>query len=140
MLDPFVRLRGDSVHGKMGVSDSELQYLRYWLGAIALFEVPEIVGYLLQNKPLAGFFSTLKNDRPEKRLWCMVLTFLVLARVQAVVHPTAPGVMANCAAVHVLEAVVFGYEYLKHNSNGNAPIFAIILANAVWFTSVAMRL
>lgn len=32
------------------------------------------------------------------------------------------------------------YEYLVKGSKGNMPIFAIIVANAVWFTSAALRI
>ena len=41
--------------------------------------------------------------------------------------------------VHVLEVVVFGYEKFKHNSAGGDAVYSIIVANAVWFVSAAMR-
>ena len=127
------------------VGDTELMICRGWLGAIALFEFPEIFALLSKGKPVTGFFSTLKREKgegngSEKRVWAMVLTFLVLSRVQAVAYTHSPGVMTHCAAVHTLEAVVFGYEYFKHKSKGNSVIYAIILANALWFSSVAYRL
>ena len=122
------------------VEANELLAVRVWLGAIALFEVPEIFGFLVKNNPLNSFNSTLKNDKPEKRLWCFGLALLVLCRVQAVAYTTSPGVMQLCAAVHILEAVYFGNEYLIEKSKGQPVIFGIILANAAWFASVAARL
>jgi hypothetical protein len=120
------------------LGDGEKTALRGWLVATALFEVPQIVS-IERGAPLAGFFSTLKNARAEKRLWSMLLAMLVCSRIQAAAYPTSPGVMAHCAAVHAIEAVVFGAEYLVHKSNGEKPIFAIIVANAVWFASAALR-
>ncbi len=120
------------------ISATELKLLRGWLVAIALFEAPNLHDYLVKNKPLNGFFSTLKNARPEKRCYSMVLVLLSLARLQAAWSPTASALWHN-AAVHVVEAVVFGREYLKHGSNGSRLIFSIIVANAVWFTACAAR-
>ena len=90
------------------LSPTEETCLQYWLLAIALFELPNIYGYLVTGSSLDGFFSTLANKEPEKRLWSMVLTFLVLARVQAAAFPDHPGALWHNAAVHILEAVVFG--------------------------------
>ena len=117
---------------------TEKMALRGWLVAIALFEVPNIAA-LLKGAPLDGFFSTLKNAPAEKRAYSMILAFLMLSRFQAAAYPSAPGVMAHCAAVHALEALVFGVEFLVHKSKGNTPIFSVILANAVWFASAALR-
>ena len=120
------------------ISATELKLLRGWLVAIALFEVPNLNDYLLRNKPLSGFFSTLKNARPEKRCYSMVLVLLSLARIHAAFSPTRAALWHN-AAVHAVEAVVFGREYLTFGSNGSRLIFSIIVANAVWFTACAAR-
>ena len=123
----------------MAISPLELRLLKGWLSVITLFEVPNIYGYLVTNAPLSGSFSTLRNARPEKRVWCIVLSLLMLARMQAIVYTRSPGVLANNAAVHILEALTFGYEKYAKGSNGGGAIYSLIVANAVWFLSAAMR-
>lgn len=53
------------------LSELEQTYLVYWLFAIAAFEVPNVYNYLIADAPLNGFFSTLTNASPERRLWCL---------------------------------------------------------------------
>ena len=118
----------------------EMGALKVWLLFLTCFEMVEIYKYLMRNVPFDGFFSTLKNDRPEKRLWSMVLVFLMLARLQAAFYMNSPGVLAHNATVHILEAVVFGYEKIIHGGNADNGVFAIILLNAIWFLSAAMRI
>ena len=119
---------------------NERTAMRGWLVFLSLFEVSPLYNYLIKDARMEGFFSTLKNARPEKRVWSMVLALLVLCRLLAAWNPDEPGVMLHCAAVHVLEAVVFGNEWLVHKSQGGAPVFVIIVLNAVWFSSAALRL
>ena len=118
----------------------EMLALKVWLLFLTCFEMVEIYKYLMRNVPFDGFFSTLKNDRPEKRLWSMVLVFLMLARLQAAFYMDSPGVLTHNAAVHILEAVVFGYEKIIHGGNADNGVFAIIVLNAIWFVSAAMRM
>mmetsp|Transcript_777 Transcript_777/g.947 ORF Transcript_777/g.947 Transcript_777/m.947 type:complete len:125 (-) Transcript_777:179-553(-) len=124
----------------MAIGETESLGLNIWLVVLILVELPEVYGLLVENKAIEGCFSTLRNARPEKRLWSMVLLLLVIARVQALLYPFSPGVMTNCAVVHVLEAVVFGNEMLIHKGRGSNIIYAIIVANAVWFVSLAVRI
>lgn len=53
------------------LSELEQTCLVYWLFAIAAFEVPNVYNYLIADAPLNGFFSTLTNASPERRLWCL---------------------------------------------------------------------
>ena len=122
------------------MEDFEIGALKAWLLFLTCFEMVEIYKYLVRNVPFDGFFSTLKNERPEKRLWSMVLVFLMLARLQAAFYMNSPGVLAHNATVHILEAVVFGYEKIIHGGNADNGVFAIILMNAIWFLSAAMRI
>merc|ERR1711865_978736 len=123
------------------VSTFEMGLLRSWLLITALVELPQIWGYLIRDCSFKGsFFSTVKNERAEKRLWSTVLALLVLTRVQALMYTRSKGVMMHCAAVHVLEAVVLVGEYLLKGSEGNPVIASIIVANAVWFSRVAAKL
>ena len=69
----------------------------------------------------------------------MVLTFLMLSRILAGFYTLSPGVLGHAAAVHVLEALVFGYEKVIHGDNGSNGIFVIIILNACWFLSAAIR-
>ena len=109
--------------------------------AITLFELPNFWEYLVSpTGRLDGFFSTLRNGRAEKRAWSIVLALLCLARLHCAIYPLSEGALVHNAAVHCLEAVTFGYEFLVKRSNGNWPIFSIILVNALWFTSAAFRL
>ena len=124
----------------MAIGGLELTLLKAWLLIITLFEVLEINRFLFQDDNLDGFFSTLKNERPEKRLWCMILVFLMMSRIQAAFFMHSPGVLIHTAAVHILEAVVFGYEYIVYGGNGSNGILFVILANATWFSSAAMRI
>jgi hypothetical protein len=117
----------------------ELKLLKGWLTVLSVFEVPNLYGYLISNIPMNGFFSTMKNRRAEKRCWSMVLCLLCFARIQAAMYTDSPGVLANNAAVHILEAVAFGYEKFKYGSNGSSEIYLVILGNALWFLSAAMR-
>ena len=123
----------------MPLGPLETKLLRGWLFFLTVFEFPNLHGYLIKNTPMNGFFSTMKNARPEKRAWSMVLALLCFARLQAVFFTNSGGVLTHNAAVHVLEAVVFGYEKFKHNSAGGDAVYSIIVANAVWFVSAAMR-
>jgi len=107
--------------------------LQSWLLILAGFELIEIYRYLVQNVPIDGFFSTLKNNRAEKRLWCMLLSFLALTRVHAAFNLDNSNVLIFNAVVHILEALVFGYEKFVHSSNGGSLIFAVIVFNASWF-------
>ena len=124
----------------MTIGVLELTLLKAWLVILTLVEVPNINGYLFQNANLDGFFSTLRNERPEKRLWCMVLVFLMMSRIQAAFFMHSPGVLTHTAAVHIFEAVVFGYEKVAYGGNGSNGILFCIVANAVWFASAAMRI
>ena len=90
------------------LSPTEEMCLQYWLIALALFELPSIYGLLVTGTSLNGFFSTLANKEPEKRVWSMVLCFLVFARVQAAAFPDHPGALWHNSAVHILEAAFFG--------------------------------
>ena len=122
------------------LSSLELNLLRAWLVFLAIFELPNIYGYLYGKLSLSsGFFSTLKDSPAEKRLWSFLLLLLVFPRIQAAVWPTSPGVLALNAAVHVSEMLVFGNEMQRHKSKGGKTIFYVICANAIWFTSAAIR-
>jgi hypothetical protein len=66
-----------------------------------------------------------------------MLGLLVLSRLAAAASPNNFVVTSHCAAVHVLEAFVFGYEKLCCKSGGDNVIFSIILANAAVFTGWA---
>ena len=123
----------------MAISALGVSLLKGWLIILTAIEVPNIYSYLLNNAPLGGFFSTLKNERPEKRLWSMVLVFLMLSRLQAAFYMDSPGVLVHTAAIHILEAVVFGYEVIAHGGNGSNGILMCIIANALWFISAAIR-
>ena len=124
----------------MALGETELVALRTWLVFLTLFELPNFWQYLVSpTGRLDGFFSTLHNGRAEKRAWSIVLALLCLARIHAVVYHQSEGALAHNAAVHVLEAVTFGYEFLVKRSNGNWTVFSVILANAFWFTSAALR-
>ena len=118
----------------------ELSLLKAWLFILTLVEVSNINSYLFQDANLDGFFSTLRNERPEKRLWCMILVFLMMSRIQAAFFMHSPGVLIHTAAVHIFEAVVFGYEKVVYGGNGGNGILFCILANAIWFASAAMRM
>ena len=124
----------------MALGPVEMVALRAWLVAITLFELPNFYEYLIsRGGKLNGFFSTLRNAPPEKRAWSIVLALLCLARVHAAAYPLSEGALTHNAAVHVLEAITFGYEFLVKHSNGNWTIFSIIIGNALWFTSAAFR-
>ena len=73
--------------GDPGVGVIELRAAKGWLIFLTLFEVPEIYKYLVQDAPFSGFFSTLTNKRPEKRLWyvCVLELVLVLVLVRVLV-------------------------------------------------------
>ena len=70
----------------------------------------------------------------------MVLVFLMMSRIQAAFFMRSPGVLIHTAAVHIFEAVVFGYEVKVYGGNGSNGILCCILANAIWFFSAAMRI
>ena len=123
----------------MAIGSLELQLLKGWLIILTIVEIPNINSHLLQDSRIDGFFSTLKNERPEKRLWSMVLAFLMLSRLLALFYTLSPGVLIHTAAVHILEAFVFGYEKIIHGDNGSNGIFVVILLNALWFLSAAIR-
>jgi len=123
----------------MSLGSLELKILRGWLFILMLFEVPNLNDYLLKNSPNNGFFSTMRNRRPEKRAWSFVLMLLCLTRWQATFYTESEGVLTHNAAVHVLEAIVLGWEKFKHGSNGSNGVFSVIVANAIWFSSAAMR-
>ena len=123
----------------MAIGSLELQLLKGWLIILTIVEIPNINSHLLQDSRIDGFFSTLKNERPEKRLWSMVLAFLMLSRLLAAIYTLSPGVLIHTAAVHILEAFVFGYEKIIHGDNGSNGIFIVILLNAFWFLSAAIR-
>ena len=123
----------------MALGSFELQLLRAWLIILTIIEIPNINSHLFRDSKIDGFFSTLKNDRAEKRLWSMVLAFLMLSRLQAAFYTLSPGVLIHTAAVHILEAFVFGYEKFVHGDNGSSGIFVVILLNAFWFLSAAVR-
>ena len=123
----------------MAIGSLELQLLKGWLIILTIVEIPNINSHLLQDSRIDGFFSTLKNERPEKRLWSMVLAFLMLSRLLAAFYTLSPGVLIHTAAVHILEAFVFGYEKIIHGDNGSNGIFVVILLNALWFLSAAIR-
>ena len=124
----------------MAIGATEVKLLTVWLTIITLFELSEIYKYLFQDANLDGFFSTLANERPEKRLWCMVLAFLMMSRIQAILFMNSPGVLIHNASVHILEAVVFGYEKFFHGGNEPIGTFFVVLLNAAWFTSAATRI
>ena len=123
----------------MGIGSIELQLLKAWFFILTIVELPNINAHLFQDSRINGFFSTLQNGRAEKRLWSMVLAFLMLSRIQAGFYTLSPGVLSHTAAVHILEAFVFGYEKMIHGDNGSNGIFVIILLNAFWFQSAAIR-
>ena len=123
----------------MAIGSLELTLLKAWFLILTLVEIPNIVMYLFQDAKMDGSFSTLRNERPEKRLWCLVLAFLMLSRVQALFYTLSPGVLILTAAVHTLEAFVFGFEKAVHGDNTSNGIFLVILLNAFWFISAAIR-
>lgn len=71
-------------------------------------------------------------------MWTLLLAFLVTARLHAFFYTESPGAMLHCAAVHALEAFAFVSEH-RRGAKSNAIVNAIIVANAVWFASVAFR-
>merc|ERR1712107_532897 len=99
------------------------------MGVVICLAVPPVIDFLIKNKHLDGFASNLGNTRAAKRLWCAVLGWLVLSRLQGAAAPRSKIVMTHVAAAHVLEAVSFGTEYLRFKSGGSPAIMAAIVAN-----------
>ena len=93
--------------------------------------------YLNQNVLVYGFFTKLKNNRPEIRLCCRLLSCLTLTRVHAALNLDTWNVLIFNAAVHIVEALVFGYEKFVHSSDAGGFIFAIVAFNAAWFSYAA---
>ena len=124
----------------MTLGPTEMKLLRGWLVFLGVFEFPNLYNLLVANKRLEGFWSTMRNERASKRCWSFGLALLVFARFQAAADPTSKSALVHNAAVHILEAVVLGREYMVHGSKGSAPVMAIIALNAVWFASAAGRL
>ena len=80
-------------------------------------------------------FSSCSNDFNNLE----ILSFLMLSRLQALFYTLSPGVLTFTAAVHTLEAFVFGFEKMVHGDNTSNGIFLVILLNAFWFISAAIR-
>ena len=112
--------------------------LRSWLFILAAFELISMYNFLILGKPLDGLAINLENAPAETRLWCFMLTLLVISRLAAFAAPRSPAALWQLAAVHVAEAVYFGVEYLLFAAHCEPIIFAIIVANAVGFTAVAL--
>ena len=116
---------------------TEESALKSWLLILAGIEVINVYRYLIQNVPIDGFFSTLKNNRAEKRLWSMLLCFLAFTRVHTALNLDNSNVLIFNAAVHILEALVFGYEKFVHSSDAGGFIFVIVAFNAGLFSYAA---
>ena len=112
-----------------------LSLVQHWLLILALFELPAIM-HLAQGEPghLKGYASNLEDEPAERRTWAFMLALLVLARLHAATDPDARMARIHCAAVHVLEAFVFGGEKLVHGAEGSDFILGIIFANAAGFS------
>ena len=99
----------------------EVIAVRSWLAFLVVVEVPELFGYLLAPTPKTfdeTFGSNLHNAGAERRLWCVFLTLLVLARLALFAAPRSAPVAAHCAAVHAVEAVYFLGEFFIFGSAG----------------------
>ena len=113
-------------------------FLRCWLFILAGFELIEMYNYLILGNPVHGLAINLANAPAEKRLWCFMLTLLVISRLTALAAPRSAAALFQLAAVHVAEAVYFGFEYLLFAAHCEPIIFAIIVANALGFTALAV--
>ena len=87
--------------------------LRGWLAAIALVEVGQIGRYLFKDAELDVFFAKVGKGRSAKRIISFLLALLALNRIHTARHLHLPGVLANCAMVHTVEALCFGFEFYK---------------------------
>ena len=124
----------------MAIGSTELSLLKFWFFILTIVELPSINTLLFQDEgSMDGFFSAVTNDRPGKRFKCLFLALLMLSRIQAGFYTLTPGVLVHVAAVHVLEAFAFGYEKLVNGDNSSNGIYVIVLFNALWFLSAAMR-
>merc|ERR1712176_236700 len=86
--------------------------LRAWLVFLAVFELPQIFRFLLLTAPMDGALSNLHSGDAERRLWALVLTVLVLARVAAAADLHNATVATHCAGVHLAEALYFLSEFI----------------------------
>eukprot|EP00466_Bigelowiella_natans_P009701 jgi/Bigna1/137757/aug1.41_g12465 len=119
--------------------------VRFWSGFLAIFEFPNI--YAILPKSVGGKGkgfqkgpgSNLPSNDAVRRLWCFMLTLLVISRVCVVIWPRDPRIMANAAAVHLVEAIYFGSEY-ANGCYGPAAIIAVIYANAVLYAVTCANL
>ena len=118
--------------------------LQGFLLVLTVFELFSIHGHLPsslggQGGDLSGMGSNLSSGDPERRLWCFMLSLLIIARVSALASPSNPAILANCAAVHVVELVYMGGEYLFYGCDGETFIFCFIVFDAVLFTVVYLH-
>ena len=118
--------------------------LRGFLAILTIFELTEIYSKLPtdlfgQGNDLSGFGSNLGSGDAEKRLWCFMLSLLVIARLTAFAAPQNPAAMGQCAAVHIVELIYMGTELLVYGCNGESFIFGFIIFDAILFAVLALR-
>ena len=118
--------------------------LRGFLAILTIFELTEIYSKLPtdllgQGNDLSGFGSNLGSGDAEKRLWCFMLSLLVIARLTAFAAPQNPAAMGQCAAVHIVELIYMATEFLVYGCNGESFIFGFIIFDAILFAVLALR-
>ena len=112
--------------------------VRLWIAFLGLYELPLIYANLRSNKqPFSGFSSNLVPNPAEKRVWAFVLALLSISRFVAVAWPTSLPALCNLAVVHTAEAIFMCSEKL-YGSKGPLHMLAVIIANAVGFSVLAM--
>ena len=119
------------------MSLSLLGFARGWLLFLALFELPALYQHLWQGKRVRGFFGNLANGGPERRLWSMVLSLLVISRVVTFARPTSASFI-HCGACHSAEAIFFGAESRLFGGKGGIGILAILVFNAFFFSYMGL--
>jgi len=119
----------------MGLTNRSLQG---WCLFLAVFEVPNIWN-VLKGAKLAGFQARLGGTVTARRLWAVFLALLCCARIAVVRAPTSKNVLLHNAAVHIIEALFLVPESGLMGNFGEKPVAAVIIANAVLFSGIALR-
>mmetsp|Transcript_20342 Transcript_20342/g.53115 ORF Transcript_20342/g.53115 Transcript_20342/m.53115 type:complete len:149 (+) Transcript_20342:26-472(+) len=120
--------------------------LRGWLVILAIFEIVEIVkpwesfekGIMGAVDP-TGASGVLPHIDVVHRLWGFLIALLALVRLAAAADLYNPIMQILNAAVHIVEAVVFGLEFYAYRTSHEEklPIVIIVFVNALLFSGWA---
>jgi hypothetical protein len=133
------------------VQISWLVLSQLWLGVIAAFELPILIGLGVRGLNASSVEHMVREMHKKSnkdgrcsesftRLYLLFVTMLTLCRVILIVDMHNTSLWLLVALFHILEAAFFCTEAVKGGFASKYPVLIVIVLNGIWFGCTSLSL